>query len=54
MITILVLIIFLVIFNVLLLKDETLNKVDETLDEQSDDNMVALVRESAAFLFSEF
>lgn len=52
MVTILLLILFLVLFNLYLLRDETITKVEDTLDEQAKDNMQALVREGGAYLYS--
>jgi hypothetical protein len=48
MVLILVMILGLVVFNLILLRTETVKRVEDTLDSQSTDNMLALVKEGAA------
>jgi len=48
MMLILLMILGLVIFNLVLLRTETVKRVEDTLDSQSKDNMIALVKEGAA------
>lgn len=52
MVVILYLILFLVFFNLYLLRQETISKVEKTLDEQAADNMKALIKECGSYVFS--
>ncbi|CAG9319822.1 unnamed protein product [Blepharisma stoltei] len=54
MLIIILLIIFFQIFNLNLLEVSTTNRMEEALDKQARENMLSLIRESGAYIFSKF